>query len=153
MIIAHNKTLAAQLYGEFKEIFPNNAVHRAVDVREMAALPTLHHLLQGGHDVAEAAGAHDAVDFRQLLQNVRLIALAQAAGDENLLNFPGVLQLGGGENGVDGLAFGAVDEAAGVDDHHVAARAVLLDGDARLQAQGHHLLGVHPVFVAAQGYK
>jgi excinuclease ABC subunit B len=27
LIIAHNKTLAAQLYGEFKELFPNNAVH------------------------------------------------------------------------------------------------------------------------------
>lgn len=26
LIIAHNKTLAAQLYGEFKEYFPNNAV-------------------------------------------------------------------------------------------------------------------------------
>ena len=26
LIIAHNKTLVAQLYGEFKEFFPNNAV-------------------------------------------------------------------------------------------------------------------------------
>ena len=26
LVIAHNKTLAAQLYNEFKEIFPNNAV-------------------------------------------------------------------------------------------------------------------------------
>ena len=26
LIITHNKTLAAQLYGEFKEFFPNNAV-------------------------------------------------------------------------------------------------------------------------------
>ncbi len=26
LIIAHNKTLAAQLYGEFKEFFPENAV-------------------------------------------------------------------------------------------------------------------------------
>ena len=26
LVIAHNKTLAAQLYGEFKEIFPDNAV-------------------------------------------------------------------------------------------------------------------------------
>ena len=26
LIIAHNKTLATQLYGEFKEFFPNNAV-------------------------------------------------------------------------------------------------------------------------------
>ena len=27
LIIAHNKTLAAQLYGEFKQLFPQNAVH------------------------------------------------------------------------------------------------------------------------------
>ena len=27
LIIAHNKVLAAQLYGEFKELFPENAVH------------------------------------------------------------------------------------------------------------------------------
>jgi len=27
LVIAHNKTLAAQLYGEFKELFPNAAVH------------------------------------------------------------------------------------------------------------------------------
>jgi excinuclease ABC subunit B len=27
LVLTHNKTLAAQLYGEFKEYFPNNAVH------------------------------------------------------------------------------------------------------------------------------
>ncbi len=27
LVIAHNKTLAAQLYGEFKELFPGAAVH------------------------------------------------------------------------------------------------------------------------------
>ncbi len=27
LIMAHNKTLAAQLYGEFRDLFPNNAVH------------------------------------------------------------------------------------------------------------------------------
>ncbi len=26
LVIAHNKTLAAQLYGEFREMFPDNAV-------------------------------------------------------------------------------------------------------------------------------
>ncbi|GAC1346932.1 MAG: hypothetical protein NVSMB23_25400 [Myxococcales bacterium] len=26
LVIAHNKTLAGQLYGEFKELFPDNAV-------------------------------------------------------------------------------------------------------------------------------
>src|ERR1051325_2837298 len=27
LVLSHNKTLAAQLYSEFKEFFPNNAVH------------------------------------------------------------------------------------------------------------------------------
>ena len=27
LVISHNKTLAAQLYSEFKDFFPNNAVH------------------------------------------------------------------------------------------------------------------------------
>src|SRR5204862_4336183 len=27
LVISHNKTLAAQLYGEFRDFFPNNAVH------------------------------------------------------------------------------------------------------------------------------
>ena len=27
LVLSHNKTLAAQLYGEFKEFFPENAVH------------------------------------------------------------------------------------------------------------------------------
>ncbi len=27
LVLSHNKTLAAQLYGEFKEFFPHNAVH------------------------------------------------------------------------------------------------------------------------------
>jgi excinuclease ABC subunit B len=26
LVLAHNKTLAAQLYGEFKELFPDNAI-------------------------------------------------------------------------------------------------------------------------------
>ena len=30
LVIAHNKTLAAQLYGEFKEFFPENAVEYIV---------------------------------------------------------------------------------------------------------------------------
>ena len=34
LIIAHNKTLAVQLYGEFKEFFPNNAVEYFVSRRK-----------------------------------------------------------------------------------------------------------------------
>ena len=128
-------------------------LHGAVDVGKMAALLTVHHLLQRRDDVTEAAGSHDAVDLRQLLQNVRLIPLAETARYQNFAHLTGGLQLRRRQNGIDGLTLGAVDEAAGVDDHHVAAGAILLHGMSGLQAQGHHLLGVHPVFVAAQGYK
>ncbi len=27
LVLSHNKTLAAQLYSEFRDFFPNNAVH------------------------------------------------------------------------------------------------------------------------------
>ena len=41
LIIAHNKTLAAQLYSEFKEFFPENAVEESakadVPLREVSA--------------------------------------------------------------------------------------------------------------------
>ena len=45
LVIAHNKTLAAQLYGEFKEFFPENAVEYFVSYydyinrRHMCHLP------------------------------------------------------------------------------------------------------------------
>jgi excinuclease ABC subunit B len=34
LVISHNKTLAAQLYGEFKEFFPENAVEYFVSYYE-----------------------------------------------------------------------------------------------------------------------
>ena len=34
LVIAHNKTLAAQLYGEFKEFFPENAVEYFVSYND-----------------------------------------------------------------------------------------------------------------------
>jgi superfamily II DNA or RNA helicase len=46
VVMAHNKTLAAQLYGEFKEFFPNNAVEYFVSYYDGAAG---HH--RGGHGV------------------------------------------------------------------------------------------------------
>lgn len=41
LIIAHNKTLAAQLYSEFKEFFPENAVEYFVSYYEMSFKPLL----------------------------------------------------------------------------------------------------------------
>ena len=37
LVIAHNKTLAAQLYSEMKEFFPNNAVGFCVRISNIAA--------------------------------------------------------------------------------------------------------------------
>ena len=51
LIIAHNKTLAAQLYGEFKEFFPNNAVEYFVsyyDYYQPEAYVLLGHLHRQG---------------------------------------------------------------------------------------------------------
>ena len=38
LVIAHNKTLAAQLYSEFKEYFPDNAVEYFVSYYGMASM-------------------------------------------------------------------------------------------------------------------
>ena len=39
LVLAHNKTLAAQLYGEFKEFFPENAVEYFVSYYAMGKTP------------------------------------------------------------------------------------------------------------------
>ena len=41
LVIAHNKTLAGQLYGEFKEFFPENAVEYFVSYYEPIIFPVL----------------------------------------------------------------------------------------------------------------
>ena len=51
LIIAHNKTLAAQLYSEFKEFFPNNAVEYFVsyyDYYQRSLRPILGYLHRQG---------------------------------------------------------------------------------------------------------
>ena len=128
-------------------------LHRAVDVTEVGAVLAGHHLLHGGHNVAIVGGAHHAVDLRQFRPHFVPVALAQTAGHQNFLHLARRFQLGGGEDRLNGLRLGAVDKAAGVDDHHVAAVDVLLHGHACLQAHGHHLLRVDAVFVAAKGDK
>jgi excinuclease UvrABC helicase subunit UvrB len=43
LVLAHNKTLAAQLYAEFKELFPKNAVEYFVSYYDTISLkPTSH---------------------------------------------------------------------------------------------------------------
>ena len=44
LVIAHNKTLAGQLYGEFKEFFPENAVEYFVLLSAGSVCPVHGHL-------------------------------------------------------------------------------------------------------------
>ena len=52
MVLAHNKTLAAQLYGEFREFFPHNAVEYFVSYYDYyqpeAYVPSTRHLYREG---------------------------------------------------------------------------------------------------------
>ena len=52
LVLAHNKTLAAQLYGEFREYFPNNAVEYFVSYYDYyqpeAYVPSTRHLYREG---------------------------------------------------------------------------------------------------------
>ena len=41
LVLAHNKTLAGQLYGEFKELFPNNHVEYFVSYYDVSTFPML----------------------------------------------------------------------------------------------------------------
>lgn len=41
LILAHNKTLAGQLYAEFKELFPNNKVEYFVSYYDVSTFPML----------------------------------------------------------------------------------------------------------------
>ena len=40
-MLAHNKTLAGQLYGELKELFPDNRVEYFVSYYDVRAFPML----------------------------------------------------------------------------------------------------------------
>ena len=130
---------------------PVQLLHRGVDAAEAADRTAGRHLTQCRNDLAVAAGAHDAVHLRQLLQDLLLVALGQAAGDQDLAHPALGLLLAHGQNVVNGLALGGVDEAAGVDDHQLHVLRLRAELPARLGHQVHHLLAVHLVLGAAQG--
>ena len=45
LILAHNKTLAGQLYSEFKELFPDNAVEKLMLLKLIHILKKMHLLM------------------------------------------------------------------------------------------------------------
>jgi hypothetical protein len=103
------------------------------------------HPLQHAHDVLVVAGAHDRLGLGEALEQLLLKVLGQAAGDDQLLAL--LRQL---HQGAHRLLAGVLDEAAGVHHHHLGVGFIGAHAVAGLGQQAEHVLGVHPVFLAAQ---
>ena len=121
-----------------------------VDALEVLRVLPGHELLHRRHHVGVAAGAQHAVHLGQLFPDVVRVALGEAARHQQLFQLALVLQLGELQNVLDGLAFGGLNKAAGVQHRHVGPLRVAGDGVAGVPAQGHHLLGVHQVLGTAE---
>ena len=102
-----------------------------------------------GHLLA-AEDAHQVVDLGQRLQQLFLLALGQAAGDDHAADVPLALQL---EHLVDRgvrLVAGPLDEAAGVDDDEIGAGRLADQLVAVELQQAEHPLAVDQILGAAE---
>jgi excinuclease ABC subunit B len=71
LVIAHNKTLAAQLYGEFKEFFPNNAVEYFVSYYDYYQPET--YVPSSDTYIAKDSSVNDEIDKLRLSATSSLI--------------------------------------------------------------------------------
>lgn len=111
-----------------------------------------HHPAHRLHNIPVGAEAQHAVAFGQLGHQFLLVPLGQAAGDDDALNPPLLFQLGEFQNILDGFLFGVLDEAAGVDNHHVRQAAFRHQFKAGLLQLGQHQFRIHLVLRAAERY-
>ena len=132
---------------------PVEFVDHPVDIGKAPGRAAGHHFRERRDDLTVAAGAHDAVHLRQLVQYLLLVALGQAPRHQYLAHLSLGLQRRHGQYGVDRLLLGAVDKPAGVDDHRVRTGGCLQQRMPRIAAQGHHLLCVHQILGTAKGNK
>ncbi|MFX0085397.1 MAG: DEAD/DEAH box helicase family protein, partial [Candidatus Hodarchaeota archaeon] len=83
LIISHNKTLAAQLYQEFKEYFPNNAVEYFVSFYDYyqpeAYLPTPDRYIEKDFNINEEIDKMRASTTRSLLERDDVIVIASVS--------------------------------------------------------------------------
>lgn len=83
LVISHNKTLAAQLYQEFKEYFPHNAVEYFVSYYDYyqpeAYLPTTDRYIEKDFDINESIDKMRASTTRSLLERDDVIVVASVS--------------------------------------------------------------------------
>ncbi len=104
----------------------------------------------GGDDVLSVEDAHEAVDFRDVLQQLGLVALHEAAGDDHPLATAGLLEAYGMADLGQALLAAGFEEAAGVDDDGVGLGLVGGDGQPVAGEQAEHAFGVDQIFSAAE---
>ena len=93
---------------------------QGVDVLDPDAAFSLQCLLYGIHDLVVRCGAQHFVHFRYLLQDLLLVSLGQAAGDNKRLQSACLFVFCHLQDGLDALLLGIMDETAGVDDDHIS---------------------------------
>ena len=100
----------------------------------------------------EVTRTEPCIHLWDLGHQLRRVALAEAAGHVHLLHQTLVLRLGVAEDSVDALLLGIVDEAAGIDHHHVVLTAVALmvHGDPVGLQLGHQHFAVEGVLGAPE---
>lgn len=83
LVLAHNKTLAAQLYGEFKELFPNNAVEYFVSYYDYyqpeAYVPTSDTFIEKDSSINEEIDRMRHAATRSLLERRDVIIVASVS--------------------------------------------------------------------------
>ncbi len=89
LVISHNKTLAAQLYSEFKEFFPNNAVEYFVSYYDYyqpeAYIPRTDLYIEKESDINEEIDKLRHAATRALFERRDVLIVASEEGDEKLI--------------------------------------------------------------------
>ena len=82
LILSHNKTLAAQLYSEFKGFFPNNAVEYYVSYYDYyqpeAYLPSSDTYIEKDLAINDEIDKHNTIIVRFRFYKIRFIATGSA---------------------------------------------------------------------------
>ena len=104
-----------------------------------------------GREFGQVTEAEEEIDLGDLPRELLLVALHQASDGDDRLDAALALERRGLEHRLDGLPLGRVDEAAGVDQHHVGRGALAPDRRAVPDELADEPLGVHRCLVAAEG--
>ena len=121
---------------------------------EVECLPGPGLLEEGGADVGDllAVGdAEDGVDAVEAFLELGAVPLGEAAGDDDGLEATLAFEVDHGADGVQGLLFGGLEEAAGVDDDDVGLLVVGAEVEPTLGEVAQEDLAVDEVLGAAEG--